>query len=351
MRILHIDAGTGWTGRQAVLRALVEGAPADSQLVVVPPGSPLGATLQAGGHPVAELPMGGLLAGARRLGTVVREAAPDLVAAHGAESAAAVARVLGDRPMVVHLREGPKGRPAWLASARALVLGDAGLHSAWLDAGVSEDRIRVVPEGIDPSVAPDAEAAAALRKRWGVDSAHLLVGVVAATEGAGHHALIDAMARLARRRHDVAGVLVGAWGESRRLAARARRAGAPLYIAGTVAPEALPGVLGAVEVIVEPRAGGRVTRIVLEAAAAGVPLVTVLPADVLSEDCAIRVPPGDGKALADAIEDVLRHRQQAAVRARKAHAWVRDERSAAEMVRRTLALYPQILGSDAPPAP
>lgn len=221
--------------------------------------------------------------------------------------------------------------------------------------GVGEDRLRIIPRGVDErrfdpaAVAPDRIAA--LRAAWGVAPGRpvvMLPGRV--TRWKGQAVLVEAMARL---RGDAQALLVGDAGAKPAFEEELRARIAALGLAGRVRlvghAADVPAALLLADVVVhastDPEAFGRT---VIEAQAMercvvasdlGGPTETVEPGVT-----GWRVPPGDADALAAAIDHVLAmapaERAAAGARARAA---VLAGYTTARMQAATLDVYRELL--------
>ena len=221
---------------------------------------------------------------------------------------------------------------------------------------VAAERIKVIPRGIDPvifdpaAVAPDriARLLAAWRLSDGVPIV-LLPGRL--TRWKGQAVLIEALAQMARR--DVCCVLVGSDQGRRRYAngliSRAEALGVADRLRLVGECNDMPAALMLADVVVhasiEPEAFGRV---VIEAQAMERPVIAADlggPVETVAHEATgWRVPPGDPRALAAAIEHAialpLEERQALGLRARKA---VLRGYTVAAMQQATLDVYREVL--------
>lgn len=221
---------------------------------------------------------------------------------------------------------------------------------------VAAERIKVIPRGIDPvifdpaAVAPDriARLLAAWRLSDGVPIV-LLPGRL--TQWKGQAVLIEALAQMARR--DVCCVLVGSDQGRRRYAngliSRAEALGVADRLRLVGECNDMPAALMLADVVVhasiEPEAFGRV---VIEAQAMERPVIAADlggPVETVAHEATgWRVPPGDPRALAAAIEHAialpLEERQALGLRARKA---VLRRYTVAAMQQATLDVYREVL--------
>jgi glycosyltransferase involved in cell wall biosynthesis len=220
--------------------------------------------------------------------------------------------------------------------------------------GVGEDRLRVIPRGVDPrrfdpeSVPP--ERVIALRAAWGAAEGQpvvLLPGRL--TRWKGQAVLIEAMARLPA---NVLAVLAGGGGEGEYragLVALARQHGVAdrVRILGHV--EALGTALLAADVVVHASTDAEAFgRTVIEAQAMGRPVIAADlggPRETVEDGVTgWRVPPGDPAALAAAIARVLAMPVQArAAVARAGRQAVLARHTTAAMQAATIAVYRELL--------
>ena len=162
----------------------------------------------------------------------------------------------------------------------------------------------VIPPGIDAArTAPDRAAGAALRARLGLRPGDVLVGCVGRLEPVKRvDRLLDAWERVAAAapRAQLLVVGEGEHGE----AVRARLQSLPR--ARWLAPRRELGVIyGALDVLALPSAREGLPQVVVEALAAGVPVVASavggVPALIEHGRTGLLVPEGDGAALAEAL--------------------------------------------------
>ncbi|MDQ4070546.1 MAG: glycosyltransferase [Actinomycetota bacterium] len=275
-----------------------------------------------------------LVANRRRLVPVLGDAGLDVLhvntggypgssAGLAAVLAAADAGVAG-RAMTVHSTARPR---TWLAPAeerldrrvsevvdKVVVLGTAPAE-ALARRSFPPTMVEVIPTGIP--VPSAVVAATEARRRLGLDGVHRVVGMISSfTPVKQHGVLLEAFAMLRRRVPDAVLVLAG---QGPTLEAARRRAEA-LGLGGTVR---FPGrvdpfdVLPALDVFVLASGTEGLPLSILEAMSQGVPVVAsavgAVPDIVVPGRTGQLVPPGDGPALAAAVEQLLM--QPAAARA------------------------------------
>jgi glycosyltransferase involved in cell wall biosynthesis len=208
--------------------------------------------------------------------------------------------------------------------------------------GVPGRKVAVIPPGVEepaePAAAPDLRAGLGLQ-----DAARLVVGVGPLEAQKGFRDAIWALELVHHLCGDLHLVLVGGGPDRRRLERFTKliQATARIHFAGP-RPD-LPGILAESEVVWAPdRAGGSVNT-VLEAMAAGKPVVASrLPslAEVVVEgETGYLVPHADKAALARRTRQLLDDSQKRQQLGEAGRRRVRDKFNAAEMARRFTQLY------------
>jgi L-malate glycosyltransferase len=220
-------------------------------------------------------------------------------------------------------------------------------------AGIPAARVRVIHSGIAvDALAQAAERARAgrrgeaLRAAWGVPAGAPLVGVIAALAPHKDHATFLAAARLLRATRPDAWFVCAGDGPLRE--AVRGEAAAPALAGRVVLPgfvDDVPGVLDALDVFVLSSYLEGLGTSVLDAQAAGVPVVATrvggIPEMIESEVNGLLVPPRDPGALAAAIARVLDDAPAARARADRARETVRAF-DAERTIEATEALYREL---------
>jgi glycosyltransferase involved in cell wall biosynthesis len=207
------------------------------------------------------------------------------------------------------------------------------------------ERTRVIVNGIDASrVRAQLRPREVARAALGLDPAALVLGTVARFDPVkGLETLLEAMERLRQRRPGAACLVVGDGRESGRLRARARRLG----LGGTVVwagplPDAAR-YFAALDLYVTASLGEGLPLGVLEAMAAGLPVVaTRVPGhvDTVADGITgLLVPPRDPDALAEAADLLLADRARRLRMGEAARERVVREFSAARMTAEVADVY------------
>lgn len=195
-------------------------------------------------------------------------------------------------------------------AARVVAVSEA-LARTWIDRGLPAESIEVIHNGIDLSdFAPASRDRDDLRRELDLPlNAPVLTTVTALRPGKGLEDLLDAFARLLRERPQAVLVVAGdgPLGESLELEARELGLGDSVRWLGL--RRDVPRILAASDVFVLPSRWDAFPTAVLEAMAAGVPVVATrtggIPEMVESPVHGLLTPPGDVSALEQAVSKLL----------------------------------------------
>ncbi len=224
--------------------------------------------------------------------------------------------------------------------------------------GVREDRLRIVPRGVDLArfdrQTISAQRLANLSAAWRLPpEAPLVLMPARPTRLKGHEVLIRALAQLGRR--DLRCLMVGGTeGERGRYRAEMEALITRLGLEGVVqmlpnCPD-LPAAYALASVVVVPSIVPEgFGRVPVEAQAMGTPVIASrlggLPETMVEGETGMLVPPGDPKALAAALETNLALDVEArAMMAEAGRAHVAAHFTVAQMQQATLAIYRELAG-------
>ena len=261
------------------------------------------------------------------------------------------------RPVVCHLRltRPPTRLEQWVGRwpmVKIVLTHEAkAFYQPWWPQG----RIEWVPNGVAiPEALPDPERA---RARLGLAATHRVVGLVArCVPGKGYEEFLRAAALIRQALSEVTFLIVGngAGGDAgyetsvRQLAGRLGLNGEVVWAGWQ--PDA-QAIYGAVDVIVQASSTfpEGLSRVVLEAMAAGLPVVaTDIVGNreaVLNRHTGLLVPPGNASALAEAILTLLRHPTIARLYGEQGRARAAESFSLAAHARRLSELYDELVSS------
>ena len=297
-----------------------------------------------------------------RLRRTLRQRSPNLIQSHGlkAHFLTGFCRSGGERWLAYHhgyTAEDWKMRlynqlDRWSLPRADRVVTVCGPFATMLERkGVSRDRIRILPNSIEPEV-QIANEAAAIRREWQLpDQARVVLAIGRLSPEKGHRDLIEA-ARIVRERNPALFlhvVLVGDGPERVHLTRQIQAAGLEerVLLAGQQR-NPLP-YYGAADLFVLPSHSEGSPNVLLEAMAAGVPIVACqvggVPESVAHEESALLVKPGDPTALALAIVRLLENPVFARTLAENACAAVRERHSPEAYCDSLLEIYRDLLAT------
>ncbi len=220
---------------------------------------------------------------------------------------------------------------------------------SYLDAlGVPSDRIRVIYSGVPVEMfaSSDPRAEARVRKELALGAGPVLVSIGRFHRGKNLHVLLDAVARLKSEHRGIQLLLVGDGYEEDALRAQTARLNLEDSVR-FVGPRRDVGVLLRVsDVLVFPSGQEGFGLVVIEALAAGIPVVTTrLPSlrRLWSADLGIELADSiTPEAIAVAIDRVLSHPAEAAATAHAGQTVVREEWSASASASKYVDVYHEI---------
>ncbi|MEO8467868.1 MAG: glycosyltransferase [Gammaproteobacteria bacterium] len=362
MRILHIEAGRHLYGGAAQVRYLIDGLSAArvDNVLVCPPGSALAARPPTGQiAPVAmsgELDVGML----PRLVRTIRLAQPDLVHVHsrrGADLYGGLAAVMAGVPTVL-TRRVDAAEPKWLARLKyrpyaVVVALSRAIEAQLAAAGIDDTRCARIPSAVDTAMyRPDPAARERVLSAFGLRNDALVVAVVAQLiERKGHLRLLPLLPELARAEPRLRVVCLGRGPLKQRLERAVAERGLSHIVTLAGFRDDLPRLMPGFDMVVHPAEREGLGLALLEAAAAGVPVVACaaggVPEIVEHDATGLLAPVGDAAALQDAIARLIaapegRKRLGAAARARAERRF-----GVADLVAAHVSLYERVLGESA----
>ncbi len=361
LAILHVDPERGFGGGETQVMGLLRhvAAAGQRQTLAADPAGELWRVAAARGIVLVPLPVRNhfdVLAGLRLGRLLVRERY-DIVHFHTARAHAlsaflgpfGSARRVVTRRMDYRPRGGPYARWLYNRAVDAVVAISGGVREALVSAGVDPARIRVIASGVEfERYQACDERRPSARAGYGVKGDVPVLAIVGALEPRkGHAVLLEALARL--RRPEVRVLCAGAGSLRAELAGQCARLGLTEQVVFLGRLDEVTSLLAAADVVVMPSLQEGLGVAVLEALAAARPVIASrvggLP-EVLGEGAAgVLVPPGDGAALAAAIDGLLRDPARARALGAAGRERVRSRFSMATMAEATLALYRTLAGA------
>lgn len=343
MRILHIITGLTLAGAEGVLFRLCTSAGSGEVMHAVIALSSDGAyytePLRQAGIPVytLDMPRGRLtLSGLIRLFRIVRNLRPDIVQTwlyHADLVGGVVARLAGQRHVAWNLRGSgidPRQLPPstmWVIRACAALSArvparvlccSEDAREAHIRLGYAADKIVLIPNGFCcETFAPDPEKRRSLRRELGLEEHAPVLGMVARYHPQkDHRNLLDALALVTGRHSALTCLLIGTGLDAAN--AELSAAIAQRRLAGSVRllgpRQDIPAVMNALDLHVLSSAYLEAfPNVVAEAMACGTPAVVtdVGDARLIIGPTGWIVPPGNSRALAQAIDAALTARKNA----------------------------------------
>ena len=287
-----------------------------------------------------------------RLAWHLRRTRPQVVHAflYHAYVLGAVAARLTRVPVFVAGRRGLAGpeRDRWYAvAAHALASRTADLQVANAHAvaeyvheaeGAPDDRLEVIYNGLPPSAFASASPARLNTSR------PVVLCVANLRRVKGHAELLEAVALLRDRGRPCTLALAGEGPERGALNRRASELGVDVRLLGSRTD--VDRLLARADAVVLPSLGEGMSNAVMEAMAAGKPVVATAVGgtpELLADGRGLLVPPGDPVRLADALGAVLNDPERAALMGFEAREWSRRNLTADTMVQRHVALYRRLV--------
>jgi glycosyltransferase involved in cell wall biosynthesis len=218
--------------------------------------------------------------------------------------------------------------------------------------GIRPEAIRVVHGGLDPEPWQHGDRARGRTALDADDRQTVLLTVAQLVECKGHACLLEAMASLARIRPEIQLAIAGDGPLRASLEARARALGLQPRVRFLGHRRDVPDLLAAADLCVLPSLSEALGVALLEAMVAGCPIVTTTAGgipdltadnDPLCQPVAWTVPPGDARALAEAILQALDQRVLREDRVERARQRAMERFTADRMVEATLGVYREIL--------
>lgn len=369
MKILHAEMGRHLYGGALQVALLVKGLDARGceNLLLCPKGSAVGRAVQGRSRVVAPGLAGDLDPRlALHLMRAVRAFQPHLIHTHsrrGADYWGGIVAAITGTPAVVSRRvDNPE--PVLLARAKyrcydRVISISQRIREVLLAAGVSAEKVVCVPSGIDtePYGRP-------CDRQWflcefGLEESHRVLAAVAQLiPRKGHRVLLEALPEVIGEFPDLRVLLFGRGPLEEGLQQLCHRYGLSSHVQFVGFRSDLDRVLPCLDLVVHPAVMEGLGLSLLEAAAAGVPIVAArvggVPEIIQDSVTGVLVPPADPKSLAAAIVRLLRQRELARTLGNAGRELVRRTFSVAKMVEGNLAVYRDVLagrrGREAPGA-
>jgi glycosyltransferase involved in cell wall biosynthesis len=247
----------------------------------------------------------------------------------------------------------------WACQFADCVLVNADAVRDWLiGEGYDESKIAVIRNGVDLTRFTTPADPARIRRELAIPGdAPLVVVVSRLTRLKGLEQLIEATALLRERHPDARVLIVGETAPSEtaylaELQGRAEQHRVSDRVIFMGLRSDVPALLAAADVSVMPSLNEALSNVLLESMAAGAPTVATrvggTPEALVDGATGLMVPPGDARAIADAVSRLLIDRALADRLGRGARQIIRDQFSVERMVSATEHLYLELLARKQP---
>jgi glycosyltransferase involved in cell wall biosynthesis len=357
MIVLHVEAGMHLYGGARQVYYLLRGLQARGvgNLLACPTGSAIAEAAAPYVQAAYPMAMGGDtdLTLVPRLRRLIRRTRPDIVHLHSRRGAdvlgALAARLSHPAPPVVLSRrvDNPEPRP-WVRVKYRLydkvVTISQGIRRVLLEEGVPPEKVVCVPSAVDDQAFAQACDRGWFEQELGVASGVRTVGVIAQLiERKGHRQLIEALGPVLESHRDVQVLLFGKGPLREQIRAQIAAAGLEWRVRLVGFHAELPRVLPCLDLVVHPALMEGLGVALLEAAAAGVPLIASraggMPEVVRDGENGMLTPPGDINALREALEALLGDPARARAMGRRGREIVAEHFSIDAMVDGNFAVY------------
>ncbi len=358
MKVLHVEGGRHLHGGAFQVLNLAKGLRErghQSQLVC-PLGSEFAEAARSHAD-VHDMDMRGDadLRIASRLIRLIRQTHPDLIHLHsriGADIWGGVAGRLARVP-VVHTRRVDNPEPRSLVAIkyrlhhRVIAISEE-IARVLISGGLPAHKLRVVRSAVDSERWSHPCDRQLVAERLGVPANALLIGVVAQLIGRkGHRYLIEALPPIVARYPNLRVIFFGRGPMEEKLRQRISAAGLDAVVQLAGFRDDLEEILSCLDLLVHPATMEGLGVSLLQAASAGVPIVASraggIPEVVHDGENGVLVPPGNVRALGEAIEALLANPQRRQTLGSHGRSLMAREFSIDAMVDGNLKVYEEVL--------
>lgn len=318
--ILHVDDAMTWRGGQQQVFYLVQGLYERKikTAVVSPPGSVLGTRVQEAGIPYFPLPMRGemdILSGFR-IAQLAKSQKFNILHAHTAHALAlclwAKLFYFALRIIAVRRVDFSIGKAWWNRwkyknqKLDKIVCISQAIREVLLQHGIPEEKLVVIPSGIDVERFREVKVPKDFKKQWGIPENRILIGTVASMVGHKDYPTLLHSARLVlNQTQNVHFCFVGDGPEEKSIRVLAETLGLSSHVVFTGFQSNVGVFLKSFDIFVLASKKEGLGTSLLDAQALGIPVVACasggIPEIVIHEKNGLLVPPQDPSRLAEAI--------------------------------------------------
>ena len=360
MKILHLETGTHFYGGALQVLLLVEGLNRRGveNLLVVPPGSEVEREAKKRALPLHPLPTRGELdlPFLFRFRALVRSEKPDLVHLHsrrGADILGGLGARWAGVPAVLSRRVDNPELP-WAVGSKyklydAVITISESIRRLLLAQGLPPEKVHCVHSALDPEPFLGPCRRDAFREEFGLGPRDFAIGMAAQfIHRKGHDDLLQAIPSILKEHSSARFLLFGRGPLHEEVARKVREAGLDNVVRLPGFRDDLPEILPCLDLLVHPATMEGLGVILLQASAAGVPIVACevggVPEVVAHGETGLLVPPESPGPLAEAVSALLGNPDRGRAMGNKGRARIRESFSVDRMVEGNLAVYRGILG-------
>jgi glycosyltransferase involved in cell wall biosynthesis len=359
MHVLHLESGRNlYGGARQVLHLIggLAGQGVESTLVC-PRGSAIAAAGQTRGLNIRDLPMHGDL----DLGFILRfrrlidELDPDVIHVHsrrGADTLGGLTAWLAGVPAVLSRRVDSRdllifGRLKYYFYQKVIAISER-IYRQLTGLGLPASKLRLVRSAVDPAACRASWSREQFLLEFNLQESDFVVAVVAQLIARkGHRYLLEALAKITMVCPELRVIFFGRGPLEKRLKKMLARADLDSVVQFAGYREDLPAFLGHCQLLVHPAVREGLGLSLLEAQAAGVPVVGFRVAGVeeavADGKTGILVAARDTTALAAVIAEIYDNPMRRTALAVAGPGWIGTEFSLESMVQGNLNIYRQIL--------
>ncbi|WP_456430857.1 glycosyltransferase [Thermosulfuriphilus sp.] len=286
---------------------------------------------------------------------LIRRQRPDILHVHSRRGAdfwgALAARITGIKAVITRRVDNPE--PAWLARWRYnsfdhVVTISQGIRDVLISEGIPPERITCVHSAIEVDCYAGPGNRGQFEKEFGLEPATLLIGMVAQfIPRKGHRFLVEAAKELVLKEKRIRFVLLGQGPLEGKIRSLINEAGLGPYFILAGFREDLPRLLPCLDLLVHPATMEGLGVSLIQAAAAGVPIVASrvggVPEIVQHRVNGLLVPPGDVCALKEALLALILRPEVRKKMGEEGRRIAREKFSLARMIKGNLQVYSKVL--------
>jgi glycosyltransferase involved in cell wall biosynthesis len=322
LTIAHVDAERGFSGGEVQVFLLMEGLRrrGHRSVLVCPPASRGQGEARSRGFEVIPVRLANELdvVSVARLRKELARLSPDLVHLHTGRATwlGGLAARLAEIPSITTRRMDREVKRNWRTRLvygqlveRAVAISPA-VEACMHKGGVPREKITTIHSAVDPAaLAPKVDRASVRRALGASDAELVLCAAASLVARKGLDVLIDALAILTERGRTPTAWIAGEGPARRELEEQCARASLDERVVFLGARRDVPDLIAAADVFVHPAHREGLGIAALEAMALSRPVVASrvggLAESVVDGRTGLLVPPGDARALADALERVI----------------------------------------------